>query len=262
MIVADVVWTESVKLDNKVLWLIKHLLVVIIVKRCIRLTNLTVQHILYVIYFCQQNHLGCLYWNIFYSAWLNMIGWHWLHNYLKRLYDIWFCVCFMPLFQVRSKLASLDGIVPSSHGFMVGSSGMKNVWLSMEHQTILWCNQLVVQVHKMILLFWPMGDTYLCNGDSFWRLYVLQLSHTLLNLVNPETGQPFPSVKKRLLVFVRMLQSGLPQNFKLLEHMQSSPVKDFPTKDEKDDTGTAYMSLLVDNLHFTILWVLLFVHKY
>ncbi|KAH7684179.1 GPI inositol-deacylase PGAP1-like protein [Dioscorea alata] len=111
-------------------------------------------------------------------------------------------------YQVRSKLASLDGIVPSSHGFMVGSSGMKNVWLSMEHQTILWCNQLVVQ-----------------------------LSHTLLNLVNPETGQPFPSVKKRLLVFVRMLQSGLPQNFKLLEHMRSSPVKDFPTKNEKDDTG-------------------------
>lgn len=49
-------------------------------------------------------------------------------------------------YQVRSKLALLDGIVPSTHGFMVGSSSMKNVWLSMEHQSILWCNQLVVQV--------------------------------------------------------------------------------------------------------------------
>ncbi|KAJ0988206.1 hypothetical protein J5N97_006562 [Dioscorea zingiberensis] len=111
-------------------------------------------------------------------------------------------------YQVRSKLASLDGIVPSSHGFMIGSSGMKNVWLSMEHQTILWCNQLVVQ-----------------------------LSHTLLNLVNPETGQPFPSIKKRLLVFARMLRSGLPQSFDLIEHMQSSRVKIFPLKDEKDTSG-------------------------
>lgn len=51
-------------------------------------------------------------------------------------------------FQVRSKLASLDGIVPFTNGFTIGSSGMNNVWLSMEHQSILWCNQLVVQVSK------------------------------------------------------------------------------------------------------------------
>lgn len=51
------------------------------------------------------------------------------------------------LLQVRTKLSSLEGIVPASHGFMIGSTGMKNVWLSMDHQSILWCNQLVVQVH-------------------------------------------------------------------------------------------------------------------
>lgn len=49
-------------------------------------------------------------------------------------------------FQVRSKLESLDGIVPPTNGFFISSTGMKNVWLSMEHQAILWCNQLVVQV--------------------------------------------------------------------------------------------------------------------
>jgi len=53
------------------------------------------------------------------------------------------------LIQIRSRLASLDGIVPSTHGFMVGSSSMKNVWLSMEHQSILWCNQLAVQVRNV-----------------------------------------------------------------------------------------------------------------
>ncbi|KAJ6847690.1 uncharacterized protein M6B38_276300 [Iris pallida] len=96
-------------------------------------------------------------------------------------------------FQVRSKLASLDGVVPSTHGFMISSSGMKNVWLSMDHQSILWCNQLVVQI-----------------------------SHTLLSLVNPETGYPFPSTRKRLVVFTKMLQSGIPQSLNLRTHIQPS----------------------------------------
>lgn len=38
--------------------------------------------------------------------------------------------------------------MPPTHGFMISSTGMKNVWLSMEHQAILWCNQLVVQVSE------------------------------------------------------------------------------------------------------------------
>ncbi|KAJ4815701.1 GPI inositol-deacylase [Rhynchospora pubera] len=85
-------------------------------------------------------------------------------------------------YQVRSKLTSLDGIVPPTHGLTIGSSGMKNVWLSMEHQTILWCNQLVVQV-----------------------------SHTLLRIIDPVTGRPFSSTQKRLRVFSMMLESAVPQ---------------------------------------------------
>lgn len=103
-------------------------------------------------------------------------------------------------YQVRSKLVSLDGIVPRTHGLMIGSSGMKNVWLSMEHQAILWCNQLVVQI-----------------------------SHTLLSVINPKTGQPFSSTQERLLVFTKMLQSGIPQSLNWLRHAQSSrhvPIKD------------------------------------
>ncbi|KAI9085663.1 hypothetical protein K1719_032506 [Acacia pycnantha] len=49
------------------------------------------------------------------------------------------------------------------------STSMRNVWLSMEHQAILWCNQLVVQV-----------------------------SHTLLSLIDSKTGHPFPDTQKRL----------------------------------------------------------------
>ncbi|XP_020531199.1 uncharacterized protein LOC18447579 isoform X1 [Amborella trichopoda] len=96
-------------------------------------------------------------------------------------------------YQVRSKLASLDGIIPPSHGFMIGTPGMKNVWLSMEHQSILWCNQLVIQV-----------------------------SHTLLSLVDAESGQPFPTTRKRLDVFMKMLRSGIPQSFNWMKCAQRS----------------------------------------
>ncbi|KAL5699949.1 hypothetical protein ACHQM5_025464 [Ranunculus cassubicifolius] len=87
-------------------------------------------------------------------------------------------------YQVRSKLESLDGIVPSSNRLVIGSTGMKNVWLSMEHQTILWCNQLVVQI-----------------------------SHTLLSLIDPNNGQPFTTTQKRLTVFTKMLRSEIPPSF-------------------------------------------------
>lgn len=66
---------------------------------------------------------------------------------------------FSAFLQVRSKLQSLDGIVPPTHGFMISSTGMKNVWLSMEHQAILWCNQLVVQVRKSFLFKYVFSST-------------------------------------------------------------------------------------------------------
>jgi hypothetical protein len=43
-------------------------------------------------------------------------------------------------------MASLEGIVPSTNGMTIGSAGMVNVFMSMEHQAILWCNEFVVKV--------------------------------------------------------------------------------------------------------------------
>ncbi|TVU11060.1 hypothetical protein EJB05_44622 [Eragrostis curvula] len=93
-------------------------------------------------------------------------------------------------YQVRSRLTLLDGIVPSTHGFMVESSSMKNVWLSMDHQSILWCNQLVVQV-----------------------------SHTLLSIIDPVNGKPFSSTQKRVIVFAKMLQSSVPQSLSWMSYV-------------------------------------------
>jgi hypothetical protein len=41
----------------------------------------------------------------------------------------------------------------------------------------------------------------------------LQLSHTLLQLLDKETGQPFENPQMRLAVFVTKLRSALPQVF-------------------------------------------------
>ncbi|KAK6913024.1 GPI inositol-deacylase PGAP1-like [Dillenia turbinata] len=109
-------------------------------------------------------------------------------------------------YQVRPMLESLDGIVPPTHGFMISSTSIKNVWLSMEHQVILWCNQLVVQV-----------------------------SHTLLSLIDSKSGQPFTSPRKRLAIFAKMLRSGTPQSFDWVRQSQSVEQKiNLPITDEKD----------------------------
>ncbi|XP_057865422.1 uncharacterized protein LOC131073079 isoform X3 [Cryptomeria japonica] len=94
-------------------------------------------------------------------------------------------------YQVRSTLASLEGIVPPTHGLTIGATGMRDVWLSMEHQSILWCNQLVIQV-----------------------------AHAMLHLIDQNTGQPLSSTQKRLAVFISTLRSGIPQNFGWMSSVQ------------------------------------------
>ncbi|XP_014758561.1 uncharacterized protein LOC100832898 isoform X4 [Brachypodium distachyon] len=107
-------------------------------------------------------------------------------------------------YQVRSRLASLDGIVPSTHGFMVGSSSMKNVWLSMEHQSILWCNQLAVQV-----------------------------AHTLLSMIDPVDRQPFSSSQKRIFMLANMLQSAAPQSLSWMDRVTGSQSSKFLGSDTR-----------------------------
>ncbi|XP_024031314.1 uncharacterized protein LOC21400655 isoform X2 [Morus notabilis] len=108
-------------------------------------------------------------------------------------------------YQVRSKLESLDGIVPPTHGLMISSTGMKNVWLSMEHQAILWCNQLVVQV-----------------------------SHTLLSLIDSRTSQPFADTRRRVSIFSRMLRSAIPYSFNWMTQSRYSAA----SKDVKNSDGS------------------------
>ncbi|KAL5057400.1 hypothetical protein RYX36_029004 [Vicia faba] len=113
-------------------------------------------------------------------------------------------------YQVRSKLASLDNIVPPTHGFMISSTAMKNVWLSMEHQAIMWCNQLVVQV-----------------------------SHTLLSLIDARTGQPLSDSQKRLEVLARMLHSGISHNFNQMMQLPSSKQStNNPVQNTKDGSAS------------------------
>ncbi|KAG6720154.1 hypothetical protein I3843_03G046000 [Carya illinoinensis] len=122
-------------------------------------------------------------------------------------------------YQVRTKLESLDGIVPPTNGFLISSTGMKNVWLSMEHQAILWCNQLVIQV-----------------------------SHTLLSLIDSRTGQPYANAQKRLAIFTRMLRSGIPPSFnwKMQSQLASQKLKHVSMKDVKHAAAAC-----PSNVHWT-----------
>lgn len=52
---------------------------------------------------------------------------------------------------VASDAASLYGIIPSSHGFTVYSTGIPHVWTGADHMAILWCNQLVQKVAAAII---------------------------------------------------------------------------------------------------------------
>ncbi|XP_050381823.1 uncharacterized protein LOC126798805 isoform X2 [Argentina anserina] len=126
-------------------------------------------------------------------------------------------------YQARTKYESLDGIVPPTHGFMISSTGMKNVWLSMEHQVILWCNQLVVQA-----------------------------SHTLLSLADSRTGQPFSDKRIRLAIFSKMLRSAIPQSFnwKTQSRLSQLPIH-APTRDVKDRTDSLFISAACpSNVHW------------
>ncbi|KAK3129298.1 hypothetical protein QOZ80_6BG0476710 [Eleusine coracana subsp. coracana] len=108
-------------------------------------------------------------------------------------------------YQVRSRLTLLDGIVPSTHGFMVESSSMKNVWLSMDHQSILWCNQLVVQV-----------------------------AHTLLSIIDPINREPFSSTEKRVFVFAKMLRSAVPQSLSWMSYVPGFEQSKLLARDNRD----------------------------
>ncbi|EOO01479.1 putative gpi inositol-deacylase protein [Phaeoacremonium minimum UCRPA7] len=51
---------------------------------------------------------------------------------------------------VPSDYASLESIVPDTHGFTVFTSTIPTVWTSMDHQAILWCDQFRKVVAKAL----------------------------------------------------------------------------------------------------------------
>lgn len=45
------------------------------------------------------------------------------------------------------------------------------------------------------------------------------MSHTLLSLIDSETGQPFSDSRKRLAIFAKMLRSGVPESWLRQSHL-------------------------------------------
>ncbi|KAK4794162.1 hypothetical protein SAY86_012156 [Trapa natans] len=123
--------------------------------------------------------------------------------------------------QVRTKLESLEGIVPPHHGLSISTTSMKNVWLSMEHQAILWCNKLVAQV-----------------------------SHTLLSLVDPKTDQTYTDSQKRLAIFAKMLRSGVVQSFDQKGYSHSLQHYDHSVLEDKGESPMKTLPNCSSNVHW------------
>ena len=51
---------------------------------------------------------------------------------------------------IASEYSSLTSLVPDTHGFTVFTSSIPNVWTSMDHLAIMWCNQLRQALVKAI----------------------------------------------------------------------------------------------------------------
>ncbi|KAG5929995.1 GPI inositol deacylase [Claviceps africana] len=51
---------------------------------------------------------------------------------------------------VPSDYASVESLVPETHGFTVFTTGIPNVWTSMDHQAILWCDQFRKVIAKSL----------------------------------------------------------------------------------------------------------------
>lgn len=58
--------------------------------------------------------------------------------------------------------------------------------------------------------------------NEFEISHAMQVSHTLLTLVDSKTSQPFSDTEKRLWVLTRMLQSALAQSFNGMTPMKVS----------------------------------------
>lgn len=58
--------------------------------------------------------------------------------------------------------------------------------------------------------------------NEFENFHAMQVSHTLLSLVDSKTNQPFSDTDKRLWVLTRMLQSALAQSFNGMTPMEVS----------------------------------------
>ncbi|KAI1324969.1 GPI inositol-deacylase [Xylariaceae sp. FL0255] len=106
---------------------------------------------------------------------------------------------------VPSDYASLESLVPETHGFTVFTSTIPNVWTSMDHQAITWCDQFRKVVVK--------------------SMYEIIDSH--------DKSQTKPRAK-RMEVFRKALLTGLEGAFELVDSENSNDIVALSVKDDSE----------------------------
>lgn len=81
----------------------------------------------------------------------------------------------------------------------------------------------------------------------------IQVSHSLLSVIESQTRRPFSSPQKRLAIFVRMLRSGIPQGFDWQTHRQlpNQHIRN-PNTDETVPSGKACCLVFLYTLFNTV----------
>ncbi|KXJ92301.1 PGAP1-like protein-domain-containing protein [Microdochium bolleyi] len=93
---------------------------------------------------------------------------------------------------VPSDYAGLESISPETHGFTVFTSSIPNVWTSMDHQAIMWCDQFRKVIAK-----------------------------TLFEIVDNRTPAQTKSLKERMTVFKKWLLTGMEKIAEKSAHSKS-----------------------------------------
>ncbi|KAH6688077.1 PGAP1-like protein-domain-containing protein [Plectosphaerella plurivora] len=154
---------------------------------------------------------------------------------------------------VPSDYASVESIVPETHGFTVFTTGIPNVWTSMDHQAILWCDQFrkvvtralydVIDVRRAsqtrpraerMRIFRKWFLTGLEKKDD--RMLSSRASTTLLTIQDNADGIAAPGER---LVLRHVGQAGKP-----VAHLLPIPPQGSP----KGDHFTLLTDIAVDNV--------------
>lgn len=80
---------------------------------------------------------------------------------------------------------------------------------------------------------------------SYYFIFVCQVSHALLSVIDQKTGQPFHSTQKRMAVLSKMLRSGVPQSFNWMNGVEPLAISADNASEKEPNHGMPTFATIV-----------------